>query len=161
MSKKKTIVGVVVLIVVIAGVIWGILFSIGNKLDSDSKEFAVNIANQFINTWDGNILVNNGSPDFLAIINSQPEAVGQVLEIYRALGTVQSVGEFQGEAQTEVGVDGETVTFAQYSAPVTFSNAEANVDVGLVKLDEGWKVQFINVRSPLFEQLQQQAQPQN
>jgi hypothetical protein len=65
------------------------------------------------------------------------------------LGRLQQYDGSSGDANISVTAMAGTVVTASYVAHARFENGEAQIALRLVE-DEGWRITFFNVSSPLF-----------
>lgn len=151
MNKVFAIVGgIVVVVLALSAGLSGYAIYQGRGLDDSSRQYVEQNIPPILATWSRDELLKRGSPRLLKTAADHPAEVEHFFRKLSTLGALQRFGDVRGGADvTYTEEQGKTIT-ANYVATAKFTNADAKVSVGLVRISGQWRILLFRVDSPFL-----------
>ena len=145
------VVGAVLLgLLVVVGAFIGYTAYVGNGLDKSSKEYVDQAIPAVVTTWSKVELTKRESKAFQRVATD--EQITKLFTLFHRLGALKTYDGCKGEATINYTPKEGKVITAAYLGHATFENGEAEIKVGLIQEDGGWKIQSFHVDSPALMQ---------
>ncbi len=154
MKKFLSIAGGIflVLILIVVG-FFGYAAYQGRGLDASSKAYVEANVPPIISTWSKDELLKRSSPHLIKIINENPGQLEQLFQNLAKLGAMQTLGDFNGEANISITAQNGKVITASYMTTAKFENGDGQIAVRLIQSPSGqWQFLLFSVNSPIFLQ---------
>jgi hypothetical protein len=124
-----------------------ILSKKGSSLDSESRSYADVSIMAIISHWDKQELLARASPDLL--IKAPQEDTDRLFARLRTLGQLKVYNGSRGQARISINQVGGSVT-ANYETTADFDSGPAQITLGLIKSESGWRIQEFRVLSKVL-----------
>lgn len=128
----------------------------GSTLDKESKAYADEAVLAITTRWDDQELMRRASPALLKSVT--PEQIASVFNWFKVMGTLASTADCKGGSRFSAFI-GQAITTpaqftssttAQYACSLTYQQGVATVELLLVKDDDRWMINRLNVNSPFL-----------
>jgi hypothetical protein len=148
MKKWLKILGVLVLLLVVAGIaFFYFVVQPALALDRESREFAQEAATKVAQGWDYNVLASYSAPELIQLLEKDKQTTEKLIETFKArLGNLIEIVAVKGEARIFITPGAKTIT-ARYTIDTDFEKAKGAIRMNLMK-KEKWSVSGFHVNSP-------------
>ncbi len=135
-----------VVLVGIAAIGLTLLVEKGEALDIESKAYVDEVVPMICADLRFENLAKHASKELLAAV--PPEEFKKVFVWFERLGEYRAFIESSGQVHMNYAAQGDESIIGKYIAHVEFETGPAEVEIVVVKKDDGWKVQMLNIDSP-------------
>ncbi len=142
--------GVFVVLVGIAGALFGYVAYKGSTLDASSKAYVDESVRAIVSTWSKPELLKRASPQLRKVI--QANQLDQLFGKLSQLGAFQNYEGSKGDANVSLTTQAGEVITATYVATARFEKGPAEVRIRLIQNDGHWQILNFFVNSPIFLQ---------
>ncbi len=144
MRKFLLAAGVVLLALLATGSVSFLYLSYrGNALDTESKAFVDSAVPAISKNWDRKELLDRATPELIRASN--PDQLKAVFNRFATLGKLISYEGSKGDANIAFFSGSGTNIGASYVAHAHFENGDAIFRLALVKRDDRWMIERLNV----------------
>ncbi|MGH8445293.1 MAG: hypothetical protein ACREVL_08495 [Solimonas sp.] len=153
MKKFLAIVGAVFLVLLLlGGGFIGYAAWQGRQLDASSKAYVEANIPPIVATWSTERMSALASPQMLEAIQANAQTLERMFHKLSGLGALKSFDDIKGESQTFLNAGQPKVVGATYTANAKFDHGEAKVSIRLIRLGGEWRLQMLNIDSPILAQ---------
>jgi hypothetical protein len=137
---------VIALLVVGGGVGLFVLARNGAALDAESKAYVDDSVVTITAHWSADELLRRSTPNFRQI-TSLDDLQGLFDAARTALGPLVDYGGSKGDSMVSAIVGSGTTISAKYVARAKFQKGDADLQLTLLKIDGGWKIEGFHINS--------------
>lgn len=119
------------------------------SLEDSSRAFVESNIPAITDQWREDELKNMAVSQLANEIKANPEKMSAKFAEYRRLGSIKSLGGYDGSVFQQTSQGGRNAVFASYKTLQRFENGDALIVVQLVQEDGQWRILGFNVKSKL------------
>jgi hypothetical protein len=135
-----------------AGMTYGITTYQKNNIDYQSESYAEQILPKITSNWNPDEIVSRAHPEMMR--GTDLQTITQMNAIFKSkLGTYKDLDQCTGRAMVVQSSGNNLKTTANYHCRTIFEKGNATVTIGLLRdEDKAWRISHFNVESSLLQQ---------
>ncbi|MCC7469794.1 MAG: hypothetical protein IT284_01505 [Bacteroidetes bacterium] len=146
--KIIAIIAVVIILLSVAG--YYFVVKPGISMYTEGKTYSQNVVNVVTNSWNVSDLKTYGSQELITSLDKDSKSINLVFDKFKKnLGKLKTPPDLQGKISAFKTLNKTTITLA-LSGEAVFEKGSGEVKITVIKTDEGWKVLYFGVFSPLL-----------
>lgn len=138
--------GVAVAIVVIVVVAAAIFIPRSLKLDGEATSYLQDATPKIVAGWNAQELVDRSTPQLMNAAKSR-EQIDQMFVVFSRLGALKHLDTPKGGIYSSSFSGRGTTTVGNYRVAAEFEKGAADIQIQLLRVDDGWKINGFHVNS--------------
>lgn len=119
------------------------------KLDRDATAYIQDAVPKIVAHWNSQELVSRATPNLLSAAKSR-DGIDRLFVMFQQLGSLDHLGIPKGEVESSAFSGAGVATFGNYTVRSNFKNGEATIQIQLLRLNDGWKINGFHINSDVF-----------
>lgn len=133
-----------------AGITFGVQYYQKNNIDYQSEQFATTVIPKLTAKWSPDTLINYADDELLR--GTTPETIARLNEVFRTkLGAYRDINQCTGRAVVVQSRGNNVKTTANYHCSTVFEKGTGTITIGLLQSNKkAWRISNFSVDSPLL-----------